>query len=194
MKTLSSLSFAAILLFTAATSHADPAGPFTGITFMASLSTESVSGSTATLHTVHINNKTIADAIFGSGTTPALNATKLVLVLGQGSTIYVIDTTSTNDTVVSQISSPLGSEVACAVLSGNKPPVYNLTENASGYLFMLPGVANPQVANIHVTAKFNPSAGTLTKATFIFNGGNGSISAGATLFQGSFRQTSKVYP
>jgi len=164
-----------------------------GVNLSASLSTETLSGTTYAIHTQHINNRTIAGALFSTGTTGAAKESDLVLVFDTGVNLSVINTSSTNDAVIDVLATSGTNAVRNGVGSASKSDLL-LTEIASDYEFTLPQVSGTQVTNYKLSAKVNLSNADVAKLFLTFSGGEGTITAGATVFQGTMRQTGKVYP
>jgi len=168
---------------------------FYGVTLSAALSTESVSGSMASLSTVHVNNHTITNAVFASGTTGALKASDLALVIDGEVNLDVINTTSTNNTVVAAIATTgTAPVIPVAILVTSKSGTDSLTEATSDYEFTLPGVPTVQATDLRLTGKINLTKAVFSKLVMSFFGGHGALSAGSTFFQGTIKQTGKVYP
>jgi hypothetical protein len=198
MKTISALILSAALMHVAFSAHAgpSPAKPYFGVTFSASLSTEVVSGTVALIHTIHVNNKTITDAVFNSGTSGVLKAGDLSLVIDKYVNLLVVNTTSTNDVIVSEIATTGTTEFGCGVEATSKSGL-SLIEAASDFEFTLPSAITPsgtQVTNLRLTGKLDPATQDISRVDLSFSGGQGTISAGSTIFQGTLRQTTKVYP
>jgi hypothetical protein len=195
MKTMGAfLLGAALLLILSGVSALAVTPTFYGVTLSAALSTESVSGTAASLSTVHVNNHTITDAVFATGTTGALKAADLALVFDSNGSVDVINTTSTNNTVVATIAKTGTATLNPVAVVATSKSGFSLTEAISDFEFTLPGVSNVQVTDLRLTGKTESGFSVFSKLIFTFFGGQGAISAGSTYFQGTIKQTGKVYP
>ena len=164
-----------------------------GVNLSASLSTQSVSGSTNSVHTAHVSNKTITDAVFLSSTTNVAKASDLALVIDNSLTLAVIDTSSTNDAIVAVIAQTGSNATQSAISATTKTGLLSLTESWTDHEFTLPGVATVQVTNFRITAKVNLVTQTISQMLISFDGGQQLNVAGATYFQGTIKQTGKTY-
>ena len=200
MKTTNALIRGTVALFIAlGVNHASAADEYFGVNLSASLSTQAVSGGVPypaySLHTTHINNHTITQALFATGTTGAVKESNLILVANGTADIYVINTSSTNDAVVATIAETGTNESATSVATGKgSTPVYKLVNTISDYEFTVPTVTGTQVTNVRESYTLNLAADKIQNLFISFSGGQGSDSAGATLFQGTIKQTAKAYP
>jgi hypothetical protein len=156
------------------------------------LSTQIITGSTYSFTTQHINNHTITNALFSTGTTGAPKATDLAVVYGGGG-VEVINTSSTNNIVAVIAQSGTNNATLGGIESSSKS-LLSVNGAATDFEFTLPGVSGTQTTIIHVTGKENPVTQAVSKLLYTFIGGHDFGSPGGTLFQGTIRQTAKVYP
>jgi hypothetical protein len=119
-----------------------------GMNLSASLSTQSVSGSTYSFTTRHINNNTIINTLFDSGTTGALKASDLALAFGETG-ISVINTSATNQVIAVLAKSGTNSSQPGEIATTTKTNA-TLTIAESGFEFTLPGVPDVQTADVLV--------------------------------------------
>jgi len=199
MKPFSSLILGALMLlittYNASALTPTPDKPFFGVTLSASLSTQGITGTLASIKTVHVSNKTITDAVFSSGSSNAAKAGDLALVLDRNIDLVVVNTSS-NEAVVAVIASTGTNQSNNAVFAVSKSQL-SILEEASDYEFTLPAALAPnqrQVTNVHTTGKLSVPNANISKLDIMFSGGLGSGTLGATFFQGTLKQTSKVYP
>ena len=196
MKTLRLLF---LLLVPLCLSFAANAQGIYGVNITASLGTQLVtptsSGTTYSLHNVPVTDKTITEALFATGTTGAAKATDLAVVFSDGE-IAVINTGSNNAYVATIAetgtnSSDYSYNYTGKVKTGESSGSVTLTEVESDFEFTIPGQPL-QTTNVRLSAKYHIPSDTLAGLFMTFMGG-GSISGTDTYFQGSVRQTGKVY-
>ena len=189
------LGIALIILICGSSGANAAIGTLYGANLSASLTTQTGSNgsTTVTVHTVHINNKSIIENVFATGTTGALKSSDLALVFNDSVSLEVINTTSTNNQVVAMIATTGTNSSDNAIAPTTKSGLLALTEAVSDYEFTIPTVPNVQQTNIRVTADANLTTFLISKAFISFNGGYGTDISGATFFQGTVRQTGKKY-
>ena len=161
------------------------------VNISASLSTETVSGSTYSIHTTHVSNHSIVEAILATGTAGTLKPSGLAVVFNNEAQLEVINTANGN--VVALLAETGSNAVASAIASGSLSKL-SAVETTNDYEFTLPGVANVIPTSIRLTAKIDQNAETLSRMLITFSGGQGTLVPGATCIQGTIRQTGKVYP
>lgn len=192
MKIISAFLLSAPLLLIGSSVNALAVNPpLYAVDLSASLTTQTTSGMTSTIHTVHVNNHTITDAIFATGTSGVLKASDLALVINNEVDLEVINTS--NASVVSVIATGGTNSITNAVVKSISSGVAFI-EARSDYEFTLPSVLNVQTTNIRLTATANLTTDVISKLEFSFAGGDGTDSSGATFFQGTVKHTGKVYP
>jgi len=193
MKTkITLLSITAFLLIASAGNSLATTTTFYGMNISASLSTQVITGSTYSFTTQHINNHTITNTVFATGTTGAPKASDLAVVYGSIGGLSVINTSSTNNIVAVIAQSGSNSATTGGILSSSKS-FLSITAATTDLEFTVPGVSGTQTTIVRVTAKENTVTGALSKALFTFFGGHNFDSPGGTFFQGTLKQTSKVY-
>jgi hypothetical protein len=201
MKTLSMKTICTLLLATAfllIASRADSLAvttTFYGLNISATLSTDSVSGSTYSFTTQHFNNHTITNAIFATGTTGAPKASDLAIVFG-GTGIAVINTASTSSTnkIIATIAMTGSNNTSSGELFSSTKSAVKVTVSQTDLEFTLPGVPNVQITNFRLSEKVDFATGVMSKFLISFFGGYSASSiAGSTLFQGTLMQDGKVY-
>ena len=195
MKTLKLLF---LLLVPLCLSFAASAQALYGVNIAASLGTQvetpTSSGTTYSLHTVPVTNKTITEALFATGTTGAAKATDLAVVFTGGG-IGVINTGSNNAFVATIAetgtnSSQYASFYTGKVKTGDTSGAAKIVEVESDFEFTIPGEP-VQSTDVRLSATIHLGTSKITGLFMTFMGG--STSGTDTYFQGSAKQTSKVY-
>jgi len=167
---------------------------FFGMQLSASLSTQAESGSNFSFTMTHVSNGTIIKTLFDSGTTGALKESDLALAYDGVVDIDVINTSATNSVIAVIATTGTNLKAVGNIAKSNSKGVVTVTSAQSDFEFTIPGVPGVQTTDIRIVQKINEVTKAVSGISISFLGGSGSLSGGSTFFQGTLKETSKVYP
>jgi len=159
----------------------------------ASLSTQVVTGTNYTIHTVPVTNATFINAILQSGSYPGLKAKDFAIVYTNRSTqqVEVINLSASNEVV--EVIAVTGSNSSFNALQSGTDVKGKALIAVTDYEFTLPGVEGTVVTSAVLKDTYTEFGDALQSFSFSFVGASGEYTAGSVFLQGTITKGTKEY-